>query len=64
MSVSDYFSSFSNNLRMSSDTVSKIQYRYKQITKRINTDYWDSTSETSHSLHVGSYSTVLVSTRK
>jgi hypothetical protein len=40
---------------MSSDTVSKIQYRYKQITKRINIDYWGSTSETSHSLYVGSY---------
>lgn len=40
---------------MSSDTVSNIQYRYKQITKRINIDYWNSTSETSHSLYVGSY---------
>ena len=55
MSVSSYFSTFCSNLRMSSDTVSKIQYRYKQITKRINIDYWDSTSETSHSLYVGSY---------
>jgi predicted nucleotidyltransferase len=40
---------------MGNDTVSKIQSRYKQITKRINIDYWDSTSETSHSLYVGSY---------
>lgn len=55
MSVSEYFSSFCTNLRMSSDTVSIIQYRYKQITKRINLDYWGSTSETSHSLYVGSY---------
>lgn len=55
MSVSSYFSTFCSNLRMSSDTVSKIQYRYKQITKRINIDYWGSTSETSHSLYVGSY---------
>jgi len=40
---------------MSDNTVSKIQYRYKQITKRINLDYWGSSSETSHSLYVGSY---------
>lgn len=40
---------------MSNDTVSTIQYRYHQITKRINLDYWNSSSETSHSLYVGSY---------
>ncbi|MGE4282837.1 MAG: nucleotidyltransferase [Clostridia bacterium] len=55
MSVSDYFSTFCSNLRMSSDTVSTIQYRYKQITKRINTDYRNSSSETAYSLYVGSY---------
>ena len=55
MSVSDYFSTFCSNLRMSSDTVSTIQYRYHQITKRINLDYWSSSSETTHSLYVGSY---------
>lgn len=36
MSVSDYFSTFCSNLRMSSDIVSTIQSRYHQITKRIN----------------------------
>ena len=55
MSVSDYFSTFCSNLRMSTDTVSTIQSRYRQITKRINTDYWEITSETLHSLYVGSY---------
>lgn len=55
MSVSEYFSQFCSNLRMSDSTVSTIQQRYKQITKRINQDYWNSTSETSHSLYVGSY---------
>jgi len=40
---------------MSSDTVSIIQYRYHQITKRINLDYRNSTSETAYSLYVGSY---------
>lgn len=55
MSVSEYFSTFCSNLRMSDDTVSTIQNRYHQITKRINLDYWNSSSETSHSLYVGSY---------
>lgn len=55
MSVSDYFSTFCSNLRMGIDDIDKIQNRYKQITKRINLDYWKSTSDTSHSLYVGSY---------
>jgi len=32
-----------------------ISSRYKAITRRLNTDYWNTTSETSHSLYVGSY---------
>lgn|SRR5690625_931938 len=55
MSVSNNFSTFCSNLRMSNDTVTKIQNRYKKITKRINGDYWNSISETSNSLYVGSY---------
>lgn len=55
MSVSDNFKTFCSNLRMSEDTVSNIQSRYHQITKRINLDYWINSSETSHSLYVGSY---------
>ena len=55
MSVSSDFSSFCSNLRMSDEAVSKIRNRFKQITKRINIGYWDSASETSNSLYVGSY---------
>jgi predicted nucleotidyltransferase len=55
VSVSENFSRFCSNLRMSDSTVSTIQQRYKQITKRINLDYRDSSSETSYSLYVGSY---------
>lgn len=54
-SVSGDFSTFCGNLRMSDDTVADIQSRYKQITKRINQDYWGSSSNTDHSLYVGSY---------
>lgn len=55
MSVSRNFSVFCKNLEMSSGTVGKIRNRYKMITKRINLDYWGSTSESSHSWYVGSY---------
>ncbi|MED1624525.1 SMODS domain-containing nucleotidyltransferase [Bacillus pseudomycoides] len=55
MSVSENFKVFCSNLRMSDETVNKIQYRYKQITKRINIEYWGNTSELSNSLYVGSY---------
>ena len=40
---------------MSSTVVANISSRYHQITKRINTDYWSTTSDTAHSLYVGSY---------
>lgn len=55
MSVSDYFSTFNSNLRMSTGVVGNISARYKQITKRLNLDFWNTDSETSHSLYVGSY---------
>lgn len=55
MSISEKFSEFCNNLEMDESTISKIQNRYHQITKRINKDYWLSESEDYHSLYVGSY---------
>ena len=55
MSVSENFKTFCNNLRMDNDTVTKIQSRYHQITKRINLDYWNSSSEVNNSLYAGSY---------
>lgn len=55
MSVATKFEAFCGNLRLSSTTVSNISYRYKRITKQLNTDFWGSTSEVNHSLYVGSY---------
>ena len=37
------------------DTQSSIAVRYKTITRAINREFWDSTSDTAHSLYVGSY---------
>jgi len=53
MGVGEWFETFCSNLRVqNTDSISK---RYKAITKRLNTDFWDTTSDTSHSLYVGSY---------
>jgi hypothetical protein len=54
MGLADWFSTFCSNLRVN-DADGLISYRYKAITKRLNTDYWDTTSDTAHSLYVGSY---------
>jgi len=53
MGVAEWFTSFCANLQVSAvDTISQ---RYKNITKRLNTDFWSTTSDTAHSLYVGSY---------
>jgi len=40
---------------MTDDTVSKISFRYHVITRRLNLDFWNSSSDTEHSFYVGSY---------
>src|SRR4030042_3499564 len=55
MSISNWFQSFCANLRMFDDDIKLVQNRYKQITKRINLDYYDKCSEADNSLYVGSY---------
>ncbi len=55
MSISTKFETFNNNIRISQDNQNKISSRYKQITKRLNLDFYGSDSETNHSLYVGSY---------
>ena len=55
MGVSEKFTIFCRELRMSDDAVNSTASRYKRITQRLNRDYWNSESLTSHSLYVGSY---------
>lgn len=55
MSVADNFRAFRAAYIVPTDTVSSISARYRRITRQLNGDFWDSTSETSHSLYVGSY---------
>lgn len=55
MGVAENFRAFRANYIVPTATMSTISYRYKRITRQLNTDFWNSTSETTHSLYVGSY---------
>ncbi|MDP2709387.1 MAG: nucleotidyltransferase [bacterium] len=55
MSVSVKFQNFCSNIRITTSVASDISYRYKRITKQLNKDFWNTESDTSHSLYVGSY---------
>ncbi len=53
MGLAEWFSGFCSNLTVKDGGT--ISARSKNITKRLNTDFWGSTSDSSHSLYVGSY---------
>lgn len=53
MGLADWFSTFCARMQVQDDGT--ISSRYRAITRRLNTDFWDTTSDTSHSLYVGSY---------
>lgn len=54
-SESSLFRRFEANLRMSPETVKKVQDRYHTITRRLNQDFWGSDSDIDHSWYAGSY---------
>ncbi len=53
MGLADWFRGFCYNIQVKDGGT--ISTRYKAITRRLNTDFWSTTSDTSHSLYVGSY---------
>ena len=53
MGLADWFSTFCTKIQVQDGGT--ISARYKAITRRLNTDFWDTTSDISHSLYVGSY---------
>lgn len=55
MGVGEDFSTFKNNYNITSGLSTSISYRYKRITKQFNKDFWNTDSDTSHSLYLGSY---------
>ena len=53
MGLAEWFETFCSNIRVQNR--STISMRYNNITRRLNTDFWNTTSDASHSLYVGSY---------
>src|SRR5271165_4697915 len=53
MGLADWFSTFCSNIQVQDGGT--ISTRYKAITRRLNTDFWTTTSDTAHSLYAGSY---------
>ena len=53
MGLANWFSTFCSNIQVQDGGT--ISTRYKNITRRLNKDFWSTTSDTSHSLYVGSY---------
>jgi Second Messenger Oligonucleotide or Dinucleotide Synthetase domain len=53
MALADWFRTFCSNLQIRDGGT--IATRSGNITRRLNTDFWSTTSDTSHSLYVGSY---------
>jgi len=53
MGLAEWFSEFCSNIQVQDGGT--ISTRYRAITRRLNTDFWNTTSEISHSLYVGSY---------
>jgi len=53
MGLAEWFRDFCSNLTVKDGGT--ISTRYKNITKRLNSDYWNTSSDSEHSLYVGSY---------
>ena len=53
MGLADWFSTCCSNLQIQDGGT--ISTRYRAITRRLNTDFWSTFSDSSHSLYVGSY---------
>ena len=53
MGLAEWFTTFCSNIQIRDGGT--ISNRYRTITRRLNSDFWNTSSETSHSLYVGSY---------
>lgn len=55
MGVAEDFAAFRANYLIPNDVTESISYRYKRITRQLNTDFRSTTSDTANSLYIGSY---------
>ena len=55
MGVAENFRAFRDAYVLPQEIMASISARYKRITRQLNTDFWNTDSETAHSLYIGSY---------
>ena len=53
MGLAEWFQAFCSNVQV--QDAGTISSRYRALTQRLNTDFWSTSSDTAHSLYVGSY---------
>ncbi|PYC43927.1 SMODS domain-containing nucleotidyltransferase [Pseudomonas protegens] len=53
MALAEWFSTFCYNIR--TQDAGTISSRYKAITRRLNTEFWNTASDVAHGLYLGSY---------
>lgn len=55
MGIAEDFSNFRDRYVLTGTEIASISYRYRRITRQLNSDFWNTDSEHSHSWYVGSY---------
>ncbi len=55
MGVAEDFQAFRRQYLIPADVAGTISYRYRRITAQLNWDFWNTDSETAHSIYSGSY---------
>jgi hypothetical protein len=55
LSVADNFLAFRNAYMITQEVTGSISYRYKRLTRQLNSTFWNTDSESSHSRYIGSY---------
>jgi hypothetical protein len=55
MGVAEDFQKFRSAYLIGQDQMDSISYIYRRITRQLNADFWNTESETAHSLYIGSY---------
>jgi hypothetical protein len=55
MGVAEAFQAFRTAYLIGKDQMESISYRYKRITRQLNTDFWETQSDMAHSRYIGSY---------
>ena len=55
LGVTDDFRAFRDSYVIKKDTMDSLSYRYQRMTKQLHMGFWNTESETAHSLYIGYY---------